>query len=184
MLRKILPLVGCFGMIVLSSCCQPSHKDSSPYVVNADFQETYGRDLDLYDAPPVDSAYYPIYTFGIQNTGTADDYFTLQVLYRNDTVGYSITRFVPAGQIVLFQSPVAIPDSNTLNATYSYVIQDTNPNTDEIYFGLSFPDTASAEIHSAQPSISILYGAINNGPEGCNTPASSMTVDIDSLPKR
>jgi hypothetical protein len=155
-------------------------------MVNSLFQESYGRDLDLYNSNffAVDSAYYPIYTFGIQNTGTADDYFTLQLLYRNDTVGYTITKFVPAGQVVLFQSPLAVPDSNTINATYTYAVGDTDPNIDLIYDGLSFQTTDSAEIHSVQPTISIIYGAINNGPEGCNTPASTMSVDVDSLPVR
>ncbi len=157
-------------------------------MVNSLFQETYGRDLDIfnqnYTTGAIDSAYYPIYTFGIQNTGTADDYFTLQLLYRNDTVGYSITKLVPAGQIVLFQSPLVFPDSNTLNATYTYAVGDTALNTDLINFGLSFQSTDSAEIHSMQPMISVIYGAINNGPEGCNTPASTMIVNVDSLPIR
>jgi hypothetical protein len=155
-------------------------------MVNSLFQETYGRDLDLYNsnAIAVDSAYYPIYTFGIQNIGTADDDFTLQLLSRQGTVGYSITKHVPAGQVVLFQSPLVFPDSNTLNATYAYVVSDTSPNIDEIYDGLSFQSTDSAEIHAMQPMISIIYGAINNGPEGCNTPASTMSVDVDSLPIR
>ncbi len=155
-------------------------------MVNSLFQETYGRDFDLYNASfiTVDSAFYPIYTFGIQNTGTADDYFTLELLARAGTVGYTITKFVPAGQVVLFQSPLAVPDSLTENATYTYASGDTTPNTDVIYNGLSFQSKDSAEIHAVQPMISIVYGAINNGPEGCNTPASTMTVDIDSLPTR
>ncbi len=155
-------------------------------MVNSLFQETYGRDLDLYNsnAVSIDSAYYPIYTFGIQNTGTADDDFTLEILSRQGTVGYTITKFVPAGQVVLFQSPLVVPDSNTVNATYTYAVGDTASNIDLIYDGLSFQSTDSAEIHAVQPMISIVYGAINNGPEGCNTPASTMNVDIDSLPIR
>jgi hypothetical protein len=189
MLRTTLALVGCTCMILLSSCCQPSHKDSSPYVVNSLFQETYGRDLDLYNqdttTETVDSAYYPIYTFAIQNTGTADDQFTLQLTYRQGIVGYTITKLVPAGQVVLFQSPLAVPDSITENATYSYLaFQGANPNIDIIYDGLSFQSTDSAEIHAMQPTVSIIYGLIDNGPEGCNTPASTMSVNIDSLPTR
>ena len=79
-------------------------------MVNSLFQETYGRDLDLYNQNTttgiVDSAYYPIYTFAIQNTGSTDDKFTLQLSYRQGVVGYNITKLVPAGQVVLFQSPV------------------------------------------------------------------------------
>jgi hypothetical protein len=188
MLRTLLALVGLFGVIILSSCCQPSHKDSSPYVVNSLFQESYGRDLDLYNQDTlngvVDSAYFPIYTFGIQNTGTADDQFTLQLLSRQGTVGYSITKLVRAGQVVLFQTPLGIADSITQNATYTYAVSDTSPNLDEINYGLSFQSTDSAEIHTMQPMISIIYGSINNGPEGCNTPASTLSVNVDSLPFR
>jgi hypothetical protein len=158
-------------------------------MVNSLFQESYGRDLDLYNSngSVVDSAYYPIYTFAIQNTGTASDNFTLQLLRQTaqGTVGYNITKFVPAGAVVLFQSPLATPDSNTENATYSYFgFQDTLPNIDEIYYGESFQTADSAEIHSMQPALSIIYGAIDNGPEGCNTPASTMSLYIDSLPVR
>jgi len=146
------------------------------------FQETYGRDIDLSTG---DSAYYPIYTFGIQNTGTADDDFTLQLRYRQGTVGFDITKHVPAGAIVLFQSPLITSDSITQNATYAYVgFQDTVPNIDEIYYGMSFHSTDSAEVHTMQPTITIVYGSIDNGPEGCNTPASTSSVNITSLPSR
>lgn len=185
---------------VLNSCCEPGQKDSQPYVVNSKFQETYGRDIDLYrqfqsGSSVTDSAYYPVYTFGIQNTGTQDDDYTLQLRYgplQDGTYlsGFDITKHVPAGQTMLFRSPVLVPDSITANARYAYesylcrVTGDTAPNLDEIYYGLSFQTTDSAEIHNLRPTLDIVYGAINNGPEGCNTPASSMPVNIDSLPVR
>ncbi len=183
-----------FSLIVLlaassamfASCCEPAHKDSSPYVVNSMFQETYGRDIDRVHQPlsgVPDSAYYPIYTFGIQNTGTEDDDFTLQL--RANGKGFDITRHAPAGQVVLFRTPTAVLDSITANEQFNYVgISDTSPNIDRIYEGMSFQTTDSAEIHSLRPTLSIVYGAIDNGPEGCNTPASMMSVDIDSLPVR
>ncbi|HET6401498.1 MAG TPA: hypothetical protein VFH95_08880 [Candidatus Kapabacteria bacterium] len=169
---------------LLASCCEPAHKNSAPYVVNSMFQEVYGRDIDLahQQGSVPDSAYFPIYTFGIQNTGTDDDVFTLQL--RANGGGFDITRRVPAGQVVLFRTPTAVLDSITSNEQFSYVITDTNPNIDEIYKWMSFQTTDSAEIHSLNPTLSIVYGAIDNGPEGCNTPASTTSESIDSLPKR
>jgi hypothetical protein len=185
MLRIIFALGGFFGVMVLSSCCEPAHKNSSPYVVDSLFQETYGRDIDFIGK---DSAYYPIYTFGIQNTGTADDNFTLQLRYgltsSGWTSGFDITKHVPAGAVVLFQTPTPFPDSLTENATYAYVFPDTGLNIDEIYYGLSFQNTDSAEIHALQPTLSIVYGSIDNGPEGCNTRASTMSMSVNSLPVR
>jgi hypothetical protein len=184
MLRSSLITLLCAAALsaVLESCCEPAHKDASPYVVNSMFQETYGRDIALVNQPfhgIPDSAYFPIYTFGIQNTGTQDDDFTLQL--RANGGGFDITRHVPAGQVVLFRTPTAVLDSITSNERFSYVITDTNPNIDEIYYGLSFQTTDSTKIESVHPTLSIVYGAIDNGPEGCNTPASITSVSTDSL---
>lgn len=183
MLKYLFLAIGCAAG--LASCCEPAHKNASPYVVNSMFQETYGRDIDLARQPfhgIADSAYFPIYTFGIQNTGTQDDDFTLQL--RANGGGFDITRHVPAGQVVLFRTPTVVLDSITSNERLSYVITDPNPNIDEIYYGMSFQSTDSVEIHSLNPTISIVYGTINNGPEGCNTPASTASVNVDSLPTR
>jgi hypothetical protein len=183
----------------ISSCCQPAHKNSNPVVIDSLFQETYGRDADEYQvlesgSNVTDSAWYPIYTFGIANTGTADDDFTLQIRYINNTVsgnpqtgGFDITRHVPAGDTVLFRTPVGVPDSITKYETFFYPVlpaTDTTPNVDFAYFYLSFQSSDSAEIHFMRPSIDILSGVINNGPEACNTPASQMNVDPNSLPYR
>ena len=184
---------------VFSSCCEPSHKNSNPVIIGSLFQESYGRDLDLYQqiqssSTKPDSAWYPIYTFGVANTGTADDRFTLQIRYTNNTNssgpqlgGFDITRDVPAGDTLLFQTPVPVPDSITLKETFFYPrlsSTDTSPNVDRAYFFFSVQDTDSVEIHFARPTIDILSGAIDNGPEGCNTPASQLNIDVISLPRR
>ena len=183
MLRTIIFLS--LSAALVSSCCQPSHRNSNPVMVDSLFQVSYGRDIDLVTA---DSAYYPVYTFGIQNTGTEEDKFTLQ-LFRTApqgfTAGFAITRTVPAGATVLFRTPTLLPDSITSQETFSYYATgDTLPNIDQIYVGLSFRTSDSAAIQQLQPSLSIVYGEINNGPEGCNTPASSSQLDVNALPVR
>jgi hypothetical protein len=211
MVRGKLWMVWFFGAaLTLSSCCQPAHKNSNPVVIDSLFQETYGRNIDIFQelesrSTAADSAYYPIYTFGITNAGTADDDFTLQIRYTNNTEagnpnfgpqvgGFDITRHVPAGATVLFKTPIPVPDSITNQETFFYpslthtnngiTTTDTAPNMDFAYFCLSFQSTDSAEIHFMRPTVDILSGAINNGPEACNTPASQLNVDVFSLPLR
>ncbi len=191
-INLVISLLSLIGIASLSSCCEPAHKDSTPQVVASTFQETYGRDVDLAEicdgAVTADSAYFPIYTFGIQNTGSQDDDYTLQ--YRIADGGFDITKHVPAGQTVLFKTPLLAQDSITINAKYTYpnlsncVTRDTHPNLDYMYFRFSRQTTDSAEIHFLRPTVTILYGAIDNGPEACNTPASSMQINIDGLPHR
>ena len=190
--RYFLTVIVCLALTaVLSSCCEPGHKNSQPLVIDSLFQQTYGHDFDLYSTqnsqtPTIpDSGYYPIYTFGIQNTGTDDDDFTVQFRYFN--AGFDITEHVPAGKIVLFKTPVMPPDSITMNARYFYPIlpaADTNPPIPYAYYALFQPNPDSTKIRSMRPTITVLYGSIDNGPEACNTPASQYVINIDQLPVR
>ncbi|HWF43246.1 MAG TPA: hypothetical protein VG537_01265 [Candidatus Kapabacteria bacterium] len=174
----------------LSSCCQPGHKNSQPVVVDSLFQESYAYDLDIYSTQLAngigsDSGYHPIYTFGIANTGPDDDDFTLQI--RLNGAGFDITKHVPAGDTVLFETPVAPPNSITMNAKYFYpilAVADTIPLMPEAYYGMFVPSPDSTKIRSLRPDVRVLYGAIDNGPEACNTPPSEYNVNIDALPDR
>ena len=179
----------------LSSCCEPARKNSQPSVIDSLFQATHGYDVDIFTTqfsqnPAIpDSGYYPIYTFGIKNTGTDDDDFTLQLRYNNAGLiaGFDITKHVLAGTTVLFKTPVMPPDSITIDARYFYpnlTVADTNPPMAEAYYGLFKQSPDSIRIQLLRPTITILYGAINNGPEACNTPAGSYPVNIDALPQR
>ena len=181
----ILLTLGLFSA-ALSSCCEPGHKNSQPVVIDSLFQQSYAYDLDVYGtqlAQKADSGYHPIYTFGVANTGSDDDDFTLQL--RLNGAGFDITKHVPAGDTVLFETPVAPPNSITINAKYFYpllTVADTNPLMPWAYYGIFVPSPDSTKIRSLRPTITILYGAINNGPEACNTPASEYNVNIDALP--
>jgi hypothetical protein len=194
-----LPLKGLFTGLAavwlalgLSSCCEPAHKDSQPMVIDSTFKESAGRDLDLFGAdthpiPIVDSAYYPVYSVGIQNTGTQDDTYTLSLRYVNlgFTFGFDITKRVPAGQVVTFSTPTQPPDPN---ATYAFaaatLASDTTLSIDKMYKGIQGDSAYKVEIHRLQPTLTITYGAIDNGPEACNTPASQQQLDVNELPTR
>src|ERR1041385_3231257 len=108
---RTLPLIVFLLSFWLAACCEPAHKDAQPLVIDSLFQESSGRDLDVYTAQNIthaqraDSAYFPIYTFGIKNSGTQDDVFTLhfrKTLYAGFIAGFDITKHVPAGATVLF----------------------------------------------------------------------------------
>jgi hypothetical protein len=186
-------IVGLLFACELSSCCEPATKNSMPSVIDSLFQASHGHDVDIFttgNSTIPDSGYYPIYTFGIENTGSEDDDFTIQLRYNAAgglIAGFDITKHVPAGKTVLFKTPVMPPDSITINATYFYpnlTVADTNPPMAEAYFGLFKQTPDSIKIQLMRPTITILYGAINNGPEACNTPAASYPVNIDELPQR
>ncbi|MDP4199120.1 MAG: hypothetical protein Q8922_13445 [Bacteroidota bacterium] len=188
--RILLLPVACLS-VWLASCCEPGHKDSQPILVDSAFQETYGRDLDVFTSHVTglnaDSAYFPIYTFGIRNNGTADDDFTLSFRYSNQgyLAGFDITKHVPAGQMVLFRTPSPTRDSS---AIYHYPNlnnpSDSIPSMDKAYYGIQASTPDSTEIHTLRPTISVTYGLIDNGPEACNTPASTQQIDLNELPRR
>ena len=187
---RILPLIPLAFSFWFVACCEPGHKDSQPAMVADSFQETFGKDLDVYSSQGgrSDSAYFPIYTFGIKNTGTADDVFTLHFrkpLASGFNGGFDITKHVAAGQTVMFRTPSPIYDSS---AHYFFPNltnpNDTNPIMDKAYYGIQASTPDSTKLHILQPTLTITYGEINNGPEACNTPASTQTIDINELPRR
>ena len=175
---------------LFASCCEPAHRNSSVAIVDSLFQEQHGYDIDLFTTRYLnngvtDSGYYPIYTFGVTNTGTEDDLFTMHIRYYSSTVNgaaIDITKAVKAGQTVLFRTPTIPKDPL---ATYAFPVfsnpsDSTMPLSSEYYgFFVNAPD--STEIHTMRPQITIEYGAINNGPEACNTPSSLYVVNIDRL---
>jgi hypothetical protein len=187
MVRHLL-FVTCIAAL-LASCCEPTHKDSQPELDVANFTQDYGHNVDIYQMLVKNSqdtiqGIFPIYTFAIKNTGTQDDDFTLRL--RQFDAGFDITKRVPAGQTVLFRTPTPQGDSS---AHYTYALsgivipaKDTAPNMDYAYYGLTRPDSQSVQLVHLRPTIQVIYGEVNNGPEACNTPASTLTVNIDRFP--
>lgn len=191
---RILSLIPILLGFWFAACCEPGHRDAQPVVIDSLFQRSYGKDLDVYTAQQItnaqlaDSAYFPIYTFAIKNSGSQDDNFTLSIRktrFAGFVVGFDITKHVPAGATVLFQTPLIPRDSS---ATYYFPIlvnpTDTNFTIDKAYYGLQASTPDSTRIRYIRPSVTITYGAIDNGPEACNTPASTQTIDINELPDR
>jgi hypothetical protein len=189
MVRHLL-FVTCIAAL-LASCCEPTHKDSQPELDPNNFTQDYGHNADIYEMAiehksDTIAGIYPIYTFGIKNTGSQDDDFTLRL--RRGDLGFDITKHVPAGQTVFFRTPTPQGDSS---AQYKYALSgivipvtDTAPNMDYAYYGLTRPDSQSVKLRFLRPRLEVIYGEVNNGPEACNTPASTLTVNIDRFPDK
>jgi hypothetical protein len=180
--------------LVLSSCCEPASKDSRPSLIDSLFSRSVGYDLDLQRTPAggkADSGYYPIYTFAIHNDGSQDDIFTLrfrsQYTISDQTasgrpLGFDISQTVPAGQTVLFRTPTPLPDSITSRERITFTpTQDTLPLMSRAYLGFFATTPDSTKLRYENAMVSVLYGAIDNGAEGCNTPATSKPVLIGAI---
>jgi hypothetical protein len=174
----------------LSSCCEPATKDSRPVFVDSLFSRTpvweFDRIASSNNEPGTtpDSGYYPVYTFGIRNAGSQDDQFTLRIrsqytLTDGTPIGFDITRMVPAQTTVLFRTPTAVPDSITSHEriTYAHLV-DTLPHMSLAYIGFFTSTPDSTMVQFENPQISVFYGAIDDGPEGCSTPATSKQVSL------
>jgi hypothetical protein len=172
----------------LSSCCEPKQKDSKPLVIDSLFQETSGYSLDLFQTGTgsrPDSGYFPIYTFAIKNTGTDDDDYTVRIRV-NELFGFDVRKHVPAGTIGYFRTPTPIPDSFTTGATYTryrpdLVETDSLPLMSDFYYRFFRKSTDSVSIRVLRPDVRISSGSVDNGPEGCNSPAMETEVDVSRL---
>lgn len=193
-LSLFLLLLGITPAFFVSSCCEPSTKDSRPMIIDSLFSRTTGFDLDLQRTPAggiPDSGYYPIYTFAIRNDGAQDDIFTLrfrsQYTISDQTgsgrpLGFDISQTVPAGATVFFRTPTPVPDSITSRERITYTpTQDTLPLMSRAYLGFFATTPDSTKLRYENAAVSVLYGAIDNGAEGCNTPATSKPVQIGGI---
>jgi hypothetical protein len=163
---KALPAIFLFA-VSIQSCCEPEYKDSYPRVI----YDTY-RDTMIYDLMPAtgdtivrtDSGYYPIYEFAVKNEGADADSFTMII----GNLGYGpfpITKFVLPGETVIFR-------------TADGPISDTAEwKSQELFYSFFSKDTNNLRIQELQPFLAFRYGEVNNGDEGCNTPASQVEID-------
>lgn len=163
---KALPAILLLA-VSIQSCCEPEYRNSFPRVL----YDTY-RDTMVYDLmPPTgdtiirsDSGYYPIYEFAVKNEGTDADSFTMII----GNFGYGpgpITKYVAGGETVIFR-------------TAEGPISDTGANrAQNLFYTFFSKDTNSLHIQELRPYLAFRYGEVNNGDEGCNTPASEVEID-------
>jgi hypothetical protein len=158
-----------FGAVIVSSCCEPRVKNSSPFVLENTYFDTAIRDRYPNPSPGVlspDSGYYPIYKLSIKNTGSEADTFALRFIRHG--FGFTTSQYVMPGQTVQFATPGPIPDSAIPDSRFIYYS-----------FFVSTPD--SITISKERPDLTLFYGSVYNGPEACNTAANQVAINIDAL---
>lgn len=154
----------------LSSCCDPKPRNSYPTVIDSSYSFEAIKDATL-PIPPdnhIDSAYYPIYSMDITNTGTEADTFT--VVIDRQMGGYTLfdRKYVQPGETKTFRTYGPIPSNALDTAKYRYYT-----------FFTSTPD--SLDLKVLRPSVRVYYGRSLDGPETCGVAETSRAIDVDSL---
>jgi hypothetical protein len=163
-----------FGLtlLLLSSCCEPAQKNSFPQVIASSYSDTAIKDADqvkiqgLPAPDPLDSAYYPIYSVDIKNTGTEADTFKITYSRVNGLFGIPLTAqaYVMPDSIRTIKTFGPIPSNSLDSAKYQY---------------LDFFVKTADSIHVTllKPQITIHYGQTPNGAEQCGTSGKDISVD-------
>ncbi len=161
-----------FGLLLISSCCDPAQKNSFPQVMTSSYNDTAIKDADqvivigLPAPDPLDSAYYPIYSLDIQNTGSEADTFTVSYNRSSGLFGIPLIAqaYVQPGETKTFSTYGPIPSNSLDSAKYRY-----------LDFFVKTKDSISLFV--LQPKISIHYGQTPNGAEQCGVAGKDITVD-------
>src|SRR5258708_24331543 len=100
-------------IFILSSCCEPAQRNSFPKVITTSYRDTAIKDADQFAAVdsaanPLDSAFYPVYSIDIQNTGSQGDTFYL-----------SYSRLRNGIQLPLTVHQLALPHSTITFKTFA-----------------------------------------------------------------
>lgn len=140
-----------------------------PLVLDSTYSDTTIKDIpDRFDGN-TDSAYYPIYSIDIKNTGIEADTFTLS--YKRIRNGFllpvTVKQWVPPGEVRTFRTEGPIPDHGV-------------PVTSDIVyvsFFVSTPD--SIPIKVMKPTVTLTYGSTETGDESCGSPGETITLDIN-----
>lgn len=167
----------CLGLFILSACCVPMDKNSFPQVIDTSYSDTAVKDADQFigidsTVDPYDSAFYPVYSINIQNTGSEADTFYLS--YSRTRNGFleplTTQQNVNAGETKTFKTLGPIPSNapDTLRVKY-------------YAFFVKSPD--SVHVSFLKPQITIHYGQTPNGPEQCGSPGKDISVDPTKLHK-
>jgi len=164
----ILPLALAFMLV---ACCDPKPISSLPQVIDTTYSDTAIKDDMNQSNTSLDSGYYPIYSLDIKNVGTEADTFALW--YTRNRNGFVIPvivkQYVPVGETRTFRTEGPIPDHG---------VQYT---ADLVYYSFFVSTPDSVSVHMLKPDIKILYGATNEGTEGCNAEAKEMFVNYSDL---
>jgi hypothetical protein len=173
-MRKVLLLPSILLGVLLSSCCDPTPRQSFPQVIGSSYSDTAIKDAGVnLNGGPADSIFYPIYSVDIKNTGTEADTFTISFDRKLETNNFALTakQFVLAGETKTFKTYGPVPKNS--------------PDTSKYRFFTFFVSTAdSIPVSVIRPAISVTYGATDTDPEACGAPAKTLTVSIDSLKKK
>jgi hypothetical protein len=165
-------------LFFLSSCCEPAQKNSFPQVISSSYSDTAIKDADQVSiqglpAPdPLDSAYYPIYSIDIKNTGTEADTFKITYTRVNGLFGIPLTAQV-----------YVQPDSTRTLKTYGPISSNSLDSAKYQYLDFFVKTADSIHVSLLKPQITIHYGATPNGAEQCGTAGKDLTVDPSTLHK-
>lgn len=169
---NILPLVTItfLGCIALQSCCEPRVKDSDPQIIYESYTDSVIKDQWPGSAATQrDSGYYPVYRFLIKNRGSEGDTFKITMIATNDsgvTYGFQEPIYVAGGETKLFSTPDNLRDTSDVPAQWYYYT-----------FFRREKDIDKLPIYVMRPSITISYGEVYNGPEGCNTGPREVSIN-------
>lgn len=166
-----------FAIFILSACCVPKDKNSFPQVITTSYADTAVKDADEFIGVdsivnPLDSAFYPVYSLDIQNTGSEADTFYLSYarVRNNHEEALTVQQYVGAGETKTFTTLGPIP-SNSLDTLrikyYSFFVKT--------------PD--SIHVSFLKPQITIHYAQTPNGPEQCGSPGKDLSIDPTTLHK-
>jgi hypothetical protein len=170
----LLPLG--LGIFILSACCVPAQKNSFPMVIDTSYNDSAVYDADqvqvtgLPPPNPLDSAFYPIYSLDIKNTGSEADTFKLYYFRVNGAYGFPLQAqaYVQPGETKTFRTYGPIPSNSLDTAKYRY-----------LDFFVKTIDSIS--LFKLLPQVTIHYGETPNGPEQCGTSGKDISVDVTSL---
>lgn len=164
----LLPLALAFMLV---ACCDPKPINSLPQVIDTTYTDTAIKDDMNQSNSSLDSGYYPIYSLDIKNIGTESDTFELR--YTRTRNGFVIPvvvkQYVPVGETRTFRTEGPIPDHGV-----EYM-------ADIVYYSFFVSTPDSVSVHMLKPDITVLYGARNEGEEGCNAEAREMFVNYNDL---
>jgi hypothetical protein len=140
-----------------------------PQVVDSLYSDTAVHDV--FPPPfanPPDSGFYPIYTLGLKNVGSESDTFTVQ--FARNGYGFNVSQFLAPGQTGVFRTPGPLSDT-------------ASPNAQTLYYSFFVTTIDSIPIKFMQPTVTVFYGAMYNGPEGCNSDPLQYQIDVNALHK-